>query len=365
MAKRSIRFARATVALVVLAAACEEKPAPKPESSAEKDGGARDLPPGVDRNLAEAVRAVAGGQGSSPSGPPPTGVFAKGAADKEFRPDEPPKLTLGARGTAPTVRFAATPMKPGKRRETTVEVAVQTGANSALPTVDVTFTLEASVGDAPLAAPSAAPPGSPLLEVVATISRAKLAPDQPGRLPPELEAEIAKIRGSKARFLVSPNGAGRAAGFQGAAGADDGVVQIARSASEILAVQMLPFPEEPVGVGAYWMVGSRETALGLDVLSYRMIKVEKIEGDRATLSVNTRRYVAGGQIGLAGLPPHEILEFSGNTTGQILVPAQDPFALRGQFADVLMANLQPKGGGGPPGQRLGLQLQVRSVIEGK
>lgn len=354
------------VVALALFGACEEKQAPKPEPENKTDGGgARERARGVDKNLEEAVAAVAGGQGG-PAGPPPTGVFAKGAADREIRPSDPPKLTLGGKGSTPTITFATSTWKPGRKRETMVEISVQTGPQSALPTVDVTFSLEATEPKAEAAASAGGAPASPSgpLEVLAKVTGTKLAREQPGQLPPGLDAELAKIKGTVIRLEVQPNGAGHQVGFEPAKGADESLSQIARTAGDALTMELLPYPSEPVGVGAFWMVASREPFLGLDVLAYRMVKVEKIEGARVTLSVSTKRYAAGGQIALAGIPLHEVAEFAGNGNAELVVPAADPFALGGQGSDVLMANLTAQTGG-PQGGRIGIQLQMRSTIRGK
>lgn len=351
----------------LLLAGCEEKQAARSETESKADAGSQERSRGIDKNLAEAVAAVAGGQaGGGPSGPPSTGVFAKGAADAELRPSDPPKLSLGGKGSPPTITFATSGWKPGRKREVTVEMSVRTGPQSALPTVDVTFSLEASEAAGGAPAGSAGAPASPAgpLQVLAKITGTKLAREQPGQLPPGLEAELAKIKGTVIRLELQPNGAGHQVAFEAAKGVDESLSQIARTAGDALALELLPYPTDPVGVGAFWMVAAREPFLGLDVIAYRMIKVEKIEGERATLSVNTKRYVAGGQVALAGIPPHEISEFSGSGTTQLVVPARDPFALEGQGSDVLLSNLTAQGGG-PQGGRMGIQLQMQSTIRGK
>lgn len=347
----------ALVAAVAVSTGCEDKPAPKQESPSAKGDGGAERSAAVDKNIAEAVAAVAGGQptGGALAGPPPTGVFPPGAADKEMKAGDPPRLTLGGKGSAPTVTFAAPARKAGKKQEGTVEVAVQTGPQSALPTVDLKFSFEGAT------APGAAA-DAPVSQVDARVTAAKLAARQPGQLPPGLDAQIAKLKGSKIRFELQANGAGRALGVETPKEADPSLSQIARSAGDALFVEFMPYPAEPVGVGAYWMIASRESFLGLDVLAYRMVKLEKIEGDKVTLDVSTKRYAAGGHLGLEGLPPHDIAEFNGNTSGKVMVSARDPLAVQAQLTDVLLATLTPQGGG-PPGQRMGLQLQVQTAVD--
>src|SRR5262245_4703958 len=124
------------------AAACEDKSQSeaKPASSARADAGPS-RSAGIDRNIAEAVAEVAGGKGPGAAGPPATGVFAPGAADKEMRPDEPPKLALGNKGGEPTVQFASG--APKRKFDAKVVVLVQTGPRQAMPTVELSVSQEA------------------------------------------------------------------------------------------------------------------------------------------------------------------------------------------------------------------------------
>ncbi|HEX7669987.1 MAG TPA: hypothetical protein VF395_10400, partial [Polyangiaceae bacterium] len=141
---------------------------------------------------------------------------------------------------------------------------------------------------------------------------------------------------------------------------DESLGQVVRSASDGLSLAFLPYPTEPVGEGAFWMVTCRETFAGLDVVSYRMMKLEKIDGPRATISVNTKRYVAGGQVGFAGIPPHKVVEFTGTTTGKVVVPVANPSALQGELADVIVANIEAKQAPQAPPGRLAVHLEIRT-----
>src|SRR5215212_4439157 len=92
--------------LVLLALTACEKNEPKPESTRKEDAGTSKVE-AIDPNLAEAVAAASaatpGGRGGPPGqvegGPPPDGVFAPGAADKELARGALPKITLGNEGS--------------------------------------------------------------------------------------------------------------------------------------------------------------------------------------------------------------------------------------------------------------------------
>src|SRR6185436_2066021 len=95
-----------------------------------------------------------------------------------------------------------------KKLDAKVVVSVQMGPRSAMPTVELSVTQEAS------AAPESADdkPAGPT-EMTLRVAGSKLASDQPGELPAGLEKEIGKLKGSKYHFVVGANGAGRLAGI--------------------------------------------------------------------------------------------------------------------------------------------------------
>ena len=350
----------AVAATVVMVAACESKShsEAKPAASAKADGGAPRAA-GVDKNIAEAVAEVAGGKGPGASGPPSTGVFAPGAADKEIRSGDPPMLALGGKGEGATVTFAAGPSK--KKLEAKVVVSIQMGPRQAMPTVELAVTQEVpaaaeSAGDKPVAA-----------ETVLRVSGAKLSSEQPGELPPGLDKEITKLKGSKYHFVVGSNGAGRLAGIDLPKDADSGFVTILETVGDTLSLTMLPFPTEPVGAGAFWMVTTRGSFFGLETVSYRMMKLQRIENDRATIAMSTKHYVVSGRIGLQGLPPHKVGEFNQTGNGTLVVPVAQPSVIQGENTEALLANLVSDGqagqqGGIPPGQQLPIHFELRTKI---
>jgi hypothetical protein len=102
------------------------------------------------------------------------------------------------------------------------------------------------------------------------------------------------------------------------------------------------------------MVASREIYAGLDTLAYRMFKVEKLEGENATLSVNTKRYVAAGQLSFPGLPPHRVDEFQATGRGELSVRAGAGLD-QVRLNEAMMTNLAP---GSDPGRRITAQFDV-------
>src|SRR6201999_2686888 len=84
-----------------------------------------------------------------------------------------------------------------KRLEGEVEVAIQTGPRSAMPTIELGLAVETP--DKTEAAAS-----GPLALFVKTTS-AKLAAQQPGQLPPGADKQIGKLRGSRFKLEVTNN----------------------------------------------------------------------------------------------------------------------------------------------------------------
>ena len=89
------------------------------------------------------------------------------------------KLVLGNKGTGPTVEFAVP--KVGKKLDGRIEVAVQTGPTSAMPTVDLAVQIEAGETKAEPDAPAGP------VDLLGKVTTAKLAAEQPGELPPGLD----------------------------------------------------------------------------------------------------------------------------------------------------------------------------------
>jgi hypothetical protein len=344
-------------ALLAAAPACEEKSKSdaKPAPSAKTDGGAPHGG-GVDKNIAQAVAEIAGGNGPGGSGPPANGVFAPGAADKEIRAGDPPKLSVGGKGDGPTVSFA---VGSKKKLEARVVVSVQMGPRSALPTVELSISQE-------VAPPAESEEKAPTVaETTLRVSGAKLSSEQPGELPPGLDKQISKLKGSKYHFVVAPNGAGRLVGIEVQKEADPGLATILETAGDTLSLAMLPYPTEPVGAGAFWMVASRGTFFGLDTVAYRMMKLQKIENDKATINVSTKHYVVSGQLGFPGLPPHKIGEFNQTGTGSLVVPVAQPSGVQGENSEVLLANLVSNGQASPQGIPAGQQLPIHFELRTK
>jgi len=331
----------------------------QPEKTAEP-AASIDKAAAIDPALAKAVAAASAmaGRGDAPGdagGPPPGGIFAPGAADAEIKKGAPPKITLGSTGSEPRVSIGPLQPKPGFKTQGMIQIAVQGDPQQGPVPVQLALTIEALKPKSP---PSDAGPPEPVTMSVKVVG-AKLGITG---VPRELEERFTKLKGSKLEYQVSADGAGSNYKTEIAAGAESARDQL-RQLSDILALVTLPTPPQPLGAGAFWMATSREGVLGLDLVTYRMIKVEAVTGDLVTLSVGTKRYATSTRFDLDGLPadaPHELAEFECKSDGKLVLKVGTPFPQSGDVQSVLGASLVIPG---QQGQRGNLTVQSTAALD--
>ena len=347
------------LALLLSAAAvsCEkEKSSSEQEAVVAADAAAA----AVDPNLAEALAEVGttAPQKSAPDaadgGPPPSGVFAPGQADKEAAADAV-RLVIGDTGSAPRVRLDQPPLGPGAKVSSDIELQLQSGPRQGLPPLKIRLAFTAKK-------PTQAAEGAPeRTEITAQIVSSDV-PDVGMPVPAELRAQLAKLKGSRIEYEVDAGSGPKNFSYELAAGAPAGLDNPMRGLTEVVAAQALPYPAEPVGRGAYWMITRREQIGGLDVVAYRMVKVEALDGERATLSLVTKRYAAEPQLKLPGLPSDRQLvlqEFGYPAEGRLELVSGESIPERMQIQQALDALLVPVD---QPEQRMAVQSQSRAMM---
>jgi hypothetical protein len=339
---------------------CEEK---KSDSTPAGDAAAQ-TGPALDPDLAEAVEAAGAKKkpsgGSAEKGPPPNGIFESGAANAELAKGAAPKITLGSEGSEPKVKLITAAPAPGYKRSGSVELTIRAG-RSQLPAI----TTELSV-EAPRAAPAkpgaAAPEANGGTAVHAKVVKATVAPG--GATAAELDKMIGKMKGSRVTFRVLPSGASDGFNVELAKDASKELDALLRPLSEILAAVAMPFPDKPVGKGAFWMVTSRETVTGVDVVTYRMVRVEGVEGDSATLNLSIKRYAASTDLDLPGVPPGAKLDqFQSVAEGELTVNAGATLLpSSGSLRQNFVAMLTPPAGA-DPSQRMTAQSASEATLK--
>jgi len=285
-------LARSCSALLLslgLFAGCgEEKKVPAVE--ADDAGAAGPRKPALGGKLAAAVQAAesaqAPAQGKPGDGPPDKGVFAAGAADKILPTGAPAKVELLGEGADPKVALGYTP--EGEQKVTASIAFRQQGRG-----LSFDYTLNVKI-DKPKDKPKEdkKPDVPPPARVVATVASISL----PAQMPKDAADQVAKLKGSELRWQLAREGMIGAPTVSLAKGADAGLEQLLRQLAEGVSLGMVPLPAKPVGVGAYWMVTDRLSSGGLDVVRYRVYRAEKVEKDKATLSLDVRQYSAKSEI---------------------------------------------------------------------
>jgi hypothetical protein len=339
-------------------AGCEKKQ--ETEVVVEKDAGTDSGNIVLDPELAEAMAQAKLTQKPAPSaqpdGPPPNGVFAPGAADKEAPKGSDPKLELGSDGGEPKVSLQPV-SAPASKLAGTVEVSVQQGQpGGGLP---ISFGIELSASKPK---EGEAPEGASKVTARVTSSKVPLA-----GVGKDIEADIAKFKGTRLEYVLLPDGTGKDYKLEIAKGVAPDLSTWAESLRDAIAVVTLPVPAKPVGPGAYWMVKSREGVLGLDLVTYRLVKVEAIKDGVVTLSLSVKRYSASPTLELAGLPPgvpKEMSDFQSASEGRFEYTVGSSFPLGGDITSALAVGLgaAPAAKPGQPRQQQGIMIQSRALL---
>jgi hypothetical protein len=306
----------------------------------------------IDPNLAEAVAAASAAPargavpGQAEGGPPADGIFAPGAADKELAKGAAPKVTLGGEGSEPRQKLG--PSKPAKLTGT-IQVALQSDPRQGAIPVLITLAVEPKKAEGKDAAE-----GSQVVTV--RVTGAKV--DAPG-VPKEMDDQVAKAKGSKVEYTLSPNGTPGPFKLTASKGAPDDFL---RSLSDALALLSIPYPDKPLGAGGFFMVTSRDELMGMDLVTYRMVKVKEVTPEGVTLDVNTKRYSASRTLELPGMPPEmdkNLFQFEAMSEGTVRLPLGAVLPTQGELSSVLAAQFAAT----DPKRRPALQLQSRAQLD--
>lgn len=350
------------VALGLLSGCNDDKTTTVTDAGVDDAGSNKALLSG---KLGAAVAAAESGssQAAAPKapgdGPPEAGFFPPGGADKAQPPGAPPKVEVLGEGAEPRVLLATA---PPSEQQAQVLASYRMGQQG-LPPFAFSLAIKSAKGkDEKVDAP----------QIVAKVLAIEI-PGLGGKLPKEvaeglekLKKGLEKLKGSEVRYRLTSDGAMLDMSTSIPKDKDkapnpevDPMLDIAmRGLLEAMTLTTVPLPTKPVGVGGYWIVTDRGTSFGIDVVRYRVFKVQKIEKGQATLTVETRQYAVKNEIELGAIAQNqkitaEHFDSQGKGTiswvsSEILPPTSDV----SQRTTVMI--------GGPPGQPKG-GIQVEFV----
>jgi len=296
-----------------MAVACEQKKAPA--DSARADAGAStDKYATADPKLEKALRAATSASAEANNGPPPAGVFSDGAADSRHGKGAAAKVDLVVEGSDPRVLLVPVPeaglepIRASSLGPAVLQIGMQMGPRTALPTIDLSLVFGSVKGDEPSAE-----------GLIADVRRAAPAKEQLGQLPPEAAQQIASLAGTQLVVKMSVDGGASDAQVRFGKSLPGDLERIVlRNAAEALALSVVPLPSKPVGVGAQWIAETRVPWSGVDVIAYRAYRVKAIQDDRLTLSLDVKAYAASKDTQIPGVPKGATLEqFDAQAQGEV------------------------------------------------
>lgn len=334
------------VGVLAMPLACK-KSEPPSEAAPEPSASAK---PAVDSKIANAVKAAAQQAQQAGQAPkqgaddlPANGLLTVEQADAKAARGGFNSVTVGSTGSEPRVRLGATGSSALKGK---LELAVRTGPRSAMPTVvlDLEGTAKIEAAQSP---------------TTLKVRSSQLGAEQPGRIPDDVAEAITKLKGSSFSTTLMA-GARGALRFETTPSLSKSEYEaLLAAAAETLETVWLSYPSEPVGVGGFWMVRSRETFYQADVLVFRLVKVEAIQDQQAKLNVTTKRYLVGNVLDQMGLPPHTVGQYDGSGEARLVVSAGATLPDQCEINDTLAAAVALHGN---QAQQVPLQVGLHAVF---
>jgi hypothetical protein len=363
----TISTALLTLALAVPllgAVGCDDKK-PSSDTARAEGGTGADKYASADPKLERAMKAAAEASSEAASGPPPTGIFEEGEADRRHAKGAPTKIDVMSDGAEPMVSLepsadaGADSLRTSSYGPGIMELAIELGPRVAMPTVDFVLVLSPAKKD---------DGGADWL--VADVARANPAKEQAGQMPPGLDRDIASLQGTQIRFQVTPDGRESDLVTELSKTAKPELGRMVQAAAESLVFATVPLPPKPVGVGAQWIAETRMPVSGIDALAYRAYQVKSIDGDRIHLTLAVKAYATSHDANVEGVPKGATFEqFEAQAQGEVELVRGESLARKSQIQQrVVMIFAAPGGSqppqqpGQPPGNMLTAQLSSQTTF---
>jgi hypothetical protein len=350
--------------LLLVLTGCDEK---KPPPAATKKDPKAEEKEAADPKLAAAMaaasaKAPAAKKAAAQDGPPEHGIFPPGAADKLMARGAPPKVELMSDGAEP--RSLIPTGVAAWKGSATITTSVRLGPRNALPSIEYAVALgpekqEKKEKDKDKEADAGAPAGP--LVLLGAVGGAKLAAEQPGKLPEGVQKEVAKLKGSQLRWMSDESGLAREPSSVVAKDAPADLQRSLDAAAEAMFYLSVPPPPKPVGAGAAWIAGSRQVLGNVEVISYRLYKVKSISPEGVELTVESREYAVSEKFTIPGLPPNAtVAQFEATAQGEITLSTRESLGIKGTISRQFTLGLQVEQA--PPGAVMGIQFTSEAVV---
>lgn len=344
--------------LLVLVGCDEKKPPPAPTKNDPKTEAKSATDAKLEAAMAAAsAKAPAAKKTANQDGPPENGIFTAGAADKLMPLGAPPKIELVTDGAEPRSMILSS--AASWKGNATITTGMRLGPRNALPSVEYLVGLGPEKKDKKDKDADAGAAG-PLM-LLGNVESAKLAAEQPGKLPDGVQKEIGKLKGSQLLWKSDEQGVAREPSSTVSKEAPADLQRSLDVAAEVMFYLSVPPPPKPVGVGAAWIAGSRQVLGSIEVISYRLYKVKSISPDGVQLTVESKEYAANDQFKIPGLPPNApIGQFEGTAQGEITLPAKEALAIKGTISRQITLGIKAEQA--PPGSMMGIQFASEATV---
>lgn len=333
-----------------LSMACQSDPPASSEPAKTKTEPAEEEKPPRNSKIAEAMAQASSTRPSPASAalaPPASGIMALAEVERQAPRGKPATLTLGSTGAKPRLNLSPASWGP-KARPTGKFTVAGRAAGGVLPNIDISVVamrrelaalgvpsapVDRLKGSVAAVAPTAI---TTVIELLSAVPSAQ----QPGRLPPGADKSIAALDGSVVKFTANAQGAVTAVDVSPKKDSPE-VRPLLDEVAASLAAISLPYPHVPVGVGAYWMVTSRESMGGVESVAYRMLRITKVIGNVAEVNIKTRRYLASPKLEIEGLPSHTVRQFESEGSGSFTVAVGAAFPSKVELKESMLAMIAP------------------------
>lgn len=254
--------------------------APATSASAEKQDK-------LAKVLGSAIAPAPATTGTSENAPPPDGIIEPLKANQIAALHSAPLVNLGSTGSEPRFSLVRQPLTGAS--PASLQVAVDLGNGQGLPPVDLKMEFRQL---------KPATATSPQLVTARILSADMSVPN----LPEEFVTQLKRLKGTKFSLKVSANGGAFDTAAEVSGGKAQDMADFLEMISQGVAEAFLPVPAEQVGTGAYWMTTTRERVLGMDWITYGMVKVTEVNKASAKLEISKRRYAVGRDVPIPAGP---------------------------------------------------------------